>query len=97
MAVLNREEFTARVKAIIGERTDDEALAAVQDLVETFDGIAGEESDWKKKYEENDREWRIKYRDAFFTGKPDKEPEEEKDDHPETDIKIEDLFDYKED
>lgn len=71
MAVLNRETFLSRINAILGDRSDDEALSFIEDATDTFDDItskASDPEDWKKKYEDNDKEWRDKYRKRFFDG-----------------------------
>lgn len=67
MAILTREQFLDRIKVRVGDGTSDEDLSFIQDMTETFDSLNSSE-DWKKKFEDNDREWREKYRDAFFTG-----------------------------
>ena len=48
----------------------------------------------KQKYEENDKEWRQKYRDRFFSGQPAKEEEEfeGEDEDPRTKYTYEKLF-----
>lgn len=69
MAVLKKEELMEKIKNILGDRTDDDALAFVEDVKDTFEdkekGTSNNE-DWKAKYEENDKKWREKYRDRFF-------------------------------
>ena len=71
MARLTQTEFMTRVKAIIGDRTDDEALAFIEDCKDT---ITDEKDDYKKRYEdvlkekdELDKTWRQKYADRFFS------------------------------
>lgn len=66
MAVLSREEFIARIKARVGEGTSDEDISFTEDMIDTFDAGA-DNSGWKRKYEENDAEWRRKYHDRFFS------------------------------
>ena len=69
--------------------TSDETLAFIEDVNDTFndyDSKLNDSTDWKQKYEDNDRQWREKYRDRFFTGddnnadnhEPDEENEEPK-------------------
>lgn len=71
MAKLNSEEFMKSVKAIIGDRDDDEALKFIEDCKDT---ITGEKDDWKAKYdevvkekEELDKGWRAKYKERFYS------------------------------
>ena len=65
---------------IISERfaddTSDETLEFIGDISDTLD--EGKEAEkWKTRYEENDAEWRKKYRDRFFSGGTDKDEDEE--------------------
>lgn len=95
MSVLTKEELQTKLKDFIGDRTDDDAIQFIEDVNDTYDDIVSKNDgeDWKTKYQENDAEWRKKYRDRFFSGdgKPQepKEPENEPENKPK---KIEDLF-----
>ena len=71
MAKLTQTEFMTKVKAIIGDRTDDEAISFLEDCEDT---IEGEKDDWKAKYddllkekEQLDKDWREKYTNTFFS------------------------------
>ena len=71
MAKLSSEEFMNSVKAIIGDRDDDEALKFIEDCKDT---ITGEHDDWKAKYDEAvkekedlDKSWRAKYKERFYS------------------------------
>ena len=71
MAKLTQTEFMTKVKAIIGDRTDDEAISFLEDCKDT---IEGEKDDWKAKYddllkekEQLDKDWREKYTNTFFS------------------------------
>lgn len=66
MAVRSAEEILTAFRDIAGERTDDDFLGLVEDLTDTLNR-PDESEDWKSKYEENDRMWREKYRDRFFS------------------------------
>lgn len=72
MAVLKKEELFDKIKALVGEKDDDDTLNFLTDLKDTisdFEGKnAGDGSDWKAKFEENDKAWRQRYKDAFFSG-----------------------------
>lgn len=72
MAVLSREDLLARVQAIIGEETSDEALTLLEDVTDTYSEleskVTGDSEDWKAKYEENDSTWRKKYKERFMSG-----------------------------
>ena len=71
MAKLTRADFMAKVKTVIGDRTDDEAISFLEDCKDT---IEGDKDDWKAKYdeavkakEELDKQWREKYTNTFFS------------------------------
>jgi hypothetical protein len=97
---LGREQFMEKLKTLIGDSTDDNSLGVLQDFTDTFNGLetkakgTGQE-DWKKKYEENDASWRTKYKDTFFSGKPDESFRNSNNSHSDNDIPsitINDLF-----
>ena len=67
--VKTKEEILDAIKAKIGEDTSDEAIALLEDISDTlndYDNKANADTDWKTKYEENDKEWRKRYTDRFF-------------------------------
>ena len=71
MSVLNREDFLARINERVGEDTSDEALAFVADMTDTFSALetaSADNTNWKQKYEDNDKEWRERYKARFFDG-----------------------------
>lgn len=72
MAIRTREELLNAVRERIGDDTSDEALAFIEDVQDTINNyennINNDGTDWKKKYEDNDKEWRTKYRDRFLRG-----------------------------
>ena len=71
MAVRTREEIITQVRARIGEQTDDESIAFLEDITDTLSDLEtkanGDGIDWKAKYEENDSEWRKKYTERFYS------------------------------
>lgn len=99
MAVRTREEILEQVRTRLGDDASDEAIALVEDISDTISDYEtranGDGTDWKSRYEENDKEWRKKYRDRFFNGGTDdnnddvSEPEEKP-------LTFEDLFKEKE-
>lgn len=71
MAKLTQKEFMEKVKVVLGDRTDDDAISFLEDCKDT---ISSEGDDWKQKYddvvkekEELDKTWRQKYTDRFFS------------------------------
>ena len=84
MAVKTREEILESVRARVGEQTDDETIAFIEDIIDTITDLEtkaiGCGIDWKAKYEENDAEWRKKYTERFYSSEPQPEPEPHKPD-----------------
>ena len=69
MAVRNREELMELIRARIGDDTSDEALAIIEDVTDTLDDYdtrIADAGDWKARYEQNDADWREKYKARFF-------------------------------
>ena len=64
MAVRTRDELITAVNAIIGETPDDNGLSLLEDISDTL-AIHDDTEDWKTKYEENDAEWRKRYKERF--------------------------------
>lgn len=93
MAVRTREEIMTQLQSIIGDDTSDETLSFVQDVSDTLgnDNSATRITELETQLKTQDEEWRKKYRDAFFTGKPDENVNE--DPEPENKpMRFEDLF-----
>lgn len=77
MAIKSKAEILELVKARIGDDTSDEALAIIEDVTDTLDDYEtriADSGDWKARYEQNDADWRKKYKERFFA--PTDEPEE---------------------
>jgi len=77
MAIKTKAELLELVKARIGDDTSDEALAIIEDVTDTLDDYEtriADSGDWKARYEQNDADWRKKYKERFFA--PTEEPEE---------------------
>lgn len=103
--ILNREEFFERLKKFTENLTDDDSLAFVEDVTDTYNDlerVVKENSDtWKKKYEDTQEYWKKRYYDRFFKGDmysnpnertPDTEGKEEGTDEVKEDITIDELF-----
>ena len=93
MAVRTREEIMTQLQAIIGDDTSDDALNFVRDVSDTLgnDNSATRITELETQLKEKDEEWRKKYRDTFFTGKPDDAFKDEEDE-PQKPKRFEDLF-----
>lgn len=79
MAIRTREELLDSIKTRVGEQTDDETIAFLEDVTDTltdFETRANEGGeDWKTKYKENDEAWRKKYTERFFSNEPTPTPD----------------------
>ena len=74
MAIRTKDEILEAVKTRIGEDNSDETIAFLEDITDTlndYDNKTKTETDWKAKYEENDKEWRKRYTDRFFNNEED--------------------------
>lgn len=92
MAVKKKEELIASLTKILGETPDDEGVALLEDVNDTIDSMQGDGTNWKEKYEQNDKDWRAKYI-ARFSGKGDgDDPEPPEDDKPKTPPTFDSLF-----
>lgn len=98
MAVRSKAEILELIRERVGDDTSDEALTIIEDITDTLDNydarIAGS-GDWQRRYEENDAEWRQRYRDRFFGSVNedliDDDPEDPEDE-PEKPQSFDDLF-----
>lgn len=92
MAIRSKDEIMTQLQTIIGEDTSDETLTFIQDVSDTLanENSAERIKELETQLETQDKEWRAKYRDAFFTGKPDESLNEPEDDGKPS--KFEDLF-----
>lgn len=91
MAVKTVDEIMKKVRERIGEDDSDEAIGFIEDISDTLESFSNAE-DWKTKYEENDKKWREKYRDRFFTSKEEMEEDEIEEPEEKEKKKFEDLF-----
>ena len=97
--VRSKDEILEALKLRLGENPDDDSISFLEDITDTItdyeEKLSGSE-DWKTKYEENDKEWRKKYTDRFFSGEvdgentPDPDPEDPEGEH--KPMSFEDLF-----
>lgn len=67
MSVKSIDEILNAVKERIGDDTSDSAISFVEDISDTLNSLS-EQENWKQKYEQNDSEWRKRYRDRFLSG-----------------------------
>lgn len=99
MSIKSREELLNGAKAIFGDSETDEVLEFLGDITDTLDDYENkvkDKEDWKTKYEENDSNWRKKYKERFFSSNENKQGDSLDDfnepDEPEPPKNFSDLF-----
>lgn len=83
MSVKSKTEILDAIKEKFGDDTSDSTLSFLEDVSDTFDDLeakSNDSTDWKAKYEENDKTWRQKYHDRFFSSDEDKDDNDNDDD-----------------
>lgn len=91
--VRTKDELLASIKDRFKDDTSDETISFIEDVSDTINDLetkASDETDWKSKYEENDKQWREKYRDRFFNSEG--EGPKQLDEEPPKPMNFEDLF-----
>ena len=101
MAVKTREEILESLRGRFGEEPTDDDIAMLEDITDTFTDFEEKTSDatnWKKKYEENNKAWKKKYSDRFFSkdGDDDDNPDDPDDPGDKPMKSFDDLFTVKE-
>lgn len=76
MPALNREEYLAAIKNIIGEDSSDASLEFIANMMDTFDANIAS-SDVEARLAANDNEWREKFKERFFNPVETNAPEPE--------------------
>ena len=100
MAVVNKDTIMERLRENFNDNDSDDVLGLLEDVTDTLNDYQSrleENGDWKERYEQNDREWRQKYKDRFFFFffEPDPEPEFNKDPEEATPTSFEELYHIK--
>ena len=93
--IKKKEEILADISTILGDNSDDSALELIENISDTLDDYesrTADQTNWKTRYEENDAEWRQKYRDRFLnTGGKDEEDDPAPPEKPKK-LRFSDLF-----
>lgn len=69
--IRSKDELISMISQRIGEDNSDEAITLLEDISDTFTDFESKTADttnWKEKYEENDKEWRDRYKERFMNG-----------------------------
>lgn len=99
MAVISKDDLMKKVSAFISEEQNDDAISLVEDISDTlsdYEAKINDTTNWKQKYEENDKAWRQKYVSRFSAGVVPEDDVPQDDDEPEPPKRFEDLFSVKE-
>lgn len=73
MAVKSKDEILEAIRTKFEGDDSDDTLSFIEDVSDTMDDMSEQidkSGEWKAKYEQNDKEWREKYKQRFFS-KPD--------------------------
>lgn len=86
--VKTKDEILEAIKNKLGEEISDEDITLLEDVTDTLNDYENKaksetNTDWKAKYEENDKAWKKRYTDRFFN------KEENDNDDVSTEINIE--------
>lgn len=69
MSVKSRDELLNDLNNVIGDSTEESALNLLEDFTDTLNDYEEknkDKTDWKSKYEENDKAWKQRYKERFF-------------------------------
>lgn len=98
MAVVDKAELIRRLSERFSDDNSDEVIQLTEDLSDTlnnYDSRVNDTEDWKTKFEENDAEWRKKYKERFLVASDRNEENNDNQDSEEDDYKnvtFNDLF-----
>lgn len=80
MSVRSKEEILGTLKEIFEGVDSDLAISTIEDISDTMDDYntrLNDSTNWQEKYEQNDAEWRQRYKDRFFNSGSEDEREDE--------------------
>lgn len=80
MAIRSREDLLKSLNTLIGDNSSDDNLAILEDVTDTlkdYEEKTADQTDWKTKYEQNDADWRKKYKERFLSGETINDEQEE--------------------
>lgn len=95
MSVVSKEDLIKRFAEKFTGDTSDEVIQLTEDLTDTLEDFIArveDKEDWKAKFEENDENWRKKYKDRFLEPSDNEEEIHEQDEDENTNVTFNDLF-----
>lgn len=95
MSVVSKEDLIKRFAEKFTGDSSDEVIQLTEDLTDTLEDFIArveDKEDWKAKFEENDANWRKKYKDRFLEPSDNEEKIHEQDEDENTNVTFNDLF-----
>lgn len=95
MSVVSKEDLIKRFAEKFTGDTSDEVIQLTEDLTDTLEDFVArveDKEDWKAKFEENDANWRKKYKDRFLEPSVNEEEIHKQDEDENTNVTFNDLF-----
>lgn len=95
MAIVSKEDLIKRLSEKFGDDNSDEVIQLTEDLSDTLEDFIArveDKEDWKAKFEENDANWRKKYKDRFLEPSDNEEEIHKQDEDENTNVTFNDLF-----
>lgn len=95
MSVVSKEDLIKRFAEKFTGDTSDEVIQLTEDLTDTLEDFIArveDKEDWKAKFEENDANWRKKYKDRFLEPSVIEGEIHEQDEGENTNVTFNDLF-----
>lgn len=72
MAILNRNDYFARLESRLANDASPEAISFLEDMTDTYNDLEnkanGDGIDWEQRFKDNDAMWRARYQNRFFNG-----------------------------
>lgn len=98
MAIVKRDDLIRRLLERFDDSTSDEVIQLTEDLTDTlddYDNRVNKAEDWKTRYEENDAEWRKRYKERFLntSDSDDNNDNQDSNEYDYKNVTFNDLFD----
>lgn len=85
MAIVTKQQILDAIRERFADDNSDETLALIENISDTIDDYENKTNDttnWKEKYDQNDKAWREKYKARFFSAGDEAEEEKEDEEKP---------------
>lgn len=98
MAIKGKDDLLSSINERFKDDTSDDVLSLIEDISDTlndYEERTKDATEWKTKYENNDRDWRKKYRDRFFNSSAESDDSGAEDDEKHSPKTFDELFSKK--